>query len=367
VAVGLVVLHHSVSKPLGDALTRHHLTALARLISSTTAGGVELFFVLSGVLLLSPLITPQTERRAFAPGRYVRRRVERLWPPYLLALAFGAAVIAFTSAHPTWYSREVLPAFSWGATFRQLGLVNLGWTSYNGAWWSLTIEVVFYAVLAGAGIVIARRAVLLPTWARRITIVVVFAVAFVAFKAHFNGADVASGDTFTVFLMYLPCFAIGGLTGALVAGVRSATLRAMVVAGAAVVLLSTVATSVSPIIGFALVDGALVVALGRGRLRTVARILRAPLVVWLGERSYSMFLVHFSVLYVILHAASFHFASRTGAYFVTTRVAAVPAILLVTIAVFEVAEKPFARGLATAGARWPWQARVSDVAPIPTA
>src|SRR5665213_2363615 len=88
-AVTLVLIHHGVSGAVVPALRVRGWTTLADLIFDAGASGVELFFVLSGVVLLRPYLRREQPLDIM---RYFRRRIARLWPPYLVALA-GAGVI----------------------------------------------------------------------------------------------------------------------------------------------------------------------------------------------------------------------------------------------------------------------------------
>src|SRR5512142_3099119 len=80
VAVLLVLVHHSASSTIRDSLALHGLRVVGELFFRTTASGVELFFVLSGVVLLRPYL--RGDRRLDAPV-YAKRRLERIAPPYV--------------------------------------------------------------------------------------------------------------------------------------------------------------------------------------------------------------------------------------------------------------------------------------------
>jgi peptidoglycan/LPS O-acetylase OafA/YrhL len=117
----------------------------ANFVSSATRSGVELFFVLSAVVLGRRYIR---EGRKFDARSYFRRRAERIWPPYLFAWLLAGAAIAVTSAWPTWWSvNAYLPSFKVGEWLGQSFILNWWSPPYNFAWWSLTIEVSFYVLL----------------------------------------------------------------------------------------------------------------------------------------------------------------------------------------------------------------------------
>jgi peptidoglycan/LPS O-acetylase OafA/YrhL len=89
VAASLVVVFHLGGNTLGPGLA-------ASFVSAATASGVELFFVLSAVVLGRGYIR---EGRPLVARTYFRRRAERLWPPYLVAWILAGATIAVTSAN----------------------------------------------------------------------------------------------------------------------------------------------------------------------------------------------------------------------------------------------------------------------------
>ena len=143
-AIALVMTHHFATGKVQMVLVARGRPLLGNAIGLTTNSGVELFFVLSGVVLLRPYLRKLRPLRAL---QYFRRRIERLWPPFLGALFFGGIVVMIATMWPTWYSREILPQFSLTDWARQLPIMNFGWPIYNLAWWSLTPELTFYILI----------------------------------------------------------------------------------------------------------------------------------------------------------------------------------------------------------------------------
>jgi peptidoglycan/LPS O-acetylase OafA/YrhL len=117
IAASMIVLHHAFSSNIAAALTKMHLHALGFLLQTVTGSGVNLFFVLSGVVLLRPYLRGQ---RKFKTLDYFWRRLKRIYPPYFFALAFGAWVIWFNTYYPTWYNIKGMNIpFTWMETFRE--------------------------------------------------------------------------------------------------------------------------------------------------------------------------------------------------------------------------------------------------------
>jgi len=353
VAVTLVLSHHFLTSALATELVRHHLTTLAAFLSTLTRSGVELFFVLSAVVLLRPYLRGE---RKMALLRFYSRRVQRLWPPYLAALFLAGLVIWFNTVVPTWYSREVWFRFSprdWG---RQILMFNFGWPTYNVAWWSLTIELLFYVVAPLLVLWLTRVGV----GRRRYTLLVVAAL-LVGLMVNFSGpVPEPGGDRLTTLrlaLTYAPCFAIGCAIAA--RDFDADTGATLVAVGAAVLFVTIVQPVFNVHAAYALVyGGAVILAMSP---TTPLRLLETFPLVWLGERSYSLFLTHFSALYAADNVAALFFPARVTSYFLLSRALGLVLALFATLLVFCLVERRFAKNLATAKVLFPWQSSVSSL------
>ena len=141
----LVVIHHSGLAALGTKIIDSGNIFWGQFLYTIGSSGVEMFFLLSGVVLLRGYLRKGRKMDAIL---YVKRRVERLWPPYLVAWLFAGPVILLTSMHPPWWVENAnLPDFNLVSWFSQIGIIYFGSSSFNFAWWSLTIEIVFYLLV----------------------------------------------------------------------------------------------------------------------------------------------------------------------------------------------------------------------------
>lgn len=99
--------------------------------------GVYLFFILSGFLICRMI----GSARSFSYPRFLWRRIYRIYPAFLLALALGVAVFAFYAG---W------APFSWRGLAANIVLLNgireLNVVPYLHQTWSLFNEMVFYLV-----------------------------------------------------------------------------------------------------------------------------------------------------------------------------------------------------------------------------
>jgi peptidoglycan/LPS O-acetylase OafA/YrhL len=346
VASALVVIHHLGAATLGTQLIDKGHRLAGHVISTGTAAGVELFFVLSAVVLARPYLHGAPLRF----GRYIARRVQRLMPPYILAWLLAGLSIFLASMAPTWWTETAnLPSFSLATWTQQALIFYVGHDHYSFAWWSLTVEVLFYALLPLAVLVLsvfkASQHWRAPLFA------IALLIAAWAYATAWTPAGWGGLWPLQKLAVYASCFA-GGLV---LASGRLGPLfeRGALAAGVAVVAASAFLPSVNVHVGWGLLYLALV-SKAMDRNAAWSKFLSRDGFVWLGERSYSLFLVHFPVIVLVCHAASLVFDGKTGAYFISTRVLGAALSVWAAMVVFHLAERRFAHGLVTAERFWPW-------------
>jgi len=139
-AASLVVLHHIGTT---DGIETHYLPGAGPIfgwLRNSGAAGVDLFFVISGFIMMT------TSWRSFgatgASAKFFLRRVVRIYPPYWLVLIPLLAVYLIAPAHFTGF-HPVHPDLV--ASF--LLLPSLGGQLLFVAW-TLVFEMYFYAVFA---------------------------------------------------------------------------------------------------------------------------------------------------------------------------------------------------------------------------
>src|SRR3569832_2618146 len=250
--------------------------------------GVELFFVLSGFILCHVYLQGAGEGR-FKYGSFLWARLARVYPLHLATLLGvgamgGAALLAGRNIDPNIVSLKALPANllllqAWG--FAPVA----GW---NHPSWSISAE--WFAYLCFPAFAwIAWRLRERPQAAIAGAIALIFGL-YAAFQAltgfHLTEATIAWGA-----LRNVPCFAYG--CAVYLAWRKGAVQRAGFAAWGA-------GLSLAAIVGFALVgaqDAVIVSLFGllilmlAGLSHTRAPLLSNPLFVWLGEVSYSIYMV----------------------------------------------------------------------------
>ena len=81
-------------------------------------------------------------------GTYFLRRVERIWPPFLVVLLLEALPTIIVARFPTALSRmDRAFTFNFTDLAFQAIIINFSTPIWNMAWWSLSIEVMFYVLV----------------------------------------------------------------------------------------------------------------------------------------------------------------------------------------------------------------------------
>ena len=127
------------------------LVGRARFLRRVFAYGheaVAVFIVLSGYCLMLPVVLKSPDRLQVEFGRFMRRRAQRILPPYFIALAVSLALIATVAPlrvvdHRTIWA-DSLPGLDRGAIASHVLLVHNWFPAYkvqiNGPLWSVATE-----------------------------------------------------------------------------------------------------------------------------------------------------------------------------------------------------------------------------------
>ena len=274
--------------------------------------GVPIFFVLSGFLLFRPWVkSAATGGPPPSLSRYARHRVRRIMPAYVITVLIAYVLYHFREAGPN-------PGHTWYGLFRNLTLTQIYCNGYLGKYlhqgltqmWSLAVEASFYVVLPLLAylllVLICRR-----SWRPRLLVGTLLAMALISpawvVLVH---VDHWFPDGARLWLpTYLAWFLAGMLLAVLQAmGVRCYAFAAIPLAVICYVIVSTPiggAPTTSPASAweavvktcFYAVIATLAVAPlaldgGTAVQGWYARVLASRPMVWLGEISYEIFLIH---------------------------------------------------------------------------
>lgn len=265
--------------------------------------GVPLFFILSGYGAAA------LGARGTAWPRFVFTRAARLWPAYAAACGLTLSVVGVFGLP----GREVPPRDAW----LNLTTLHSPWRAMpiNGAYWSLEVEMAFYALVA---ICLA-----LGLWRWR---TLVLAVLVGLYLAQADRVEWMPSLEWSAF------FLLGSLTYDTRAGWRAHHLAAgaWAVAGLVVMHLreplsgATPGVQRMPVLVTAAIWCPLVWYAARGGL---AWACLRPLG-WLGGVSYTLYLVHQNIGYVVLREAAVRGWGRFAAILAACGVALALAVVL---------------------------------------
>jgi peptidoglycan/LPS O-acetylase OafA/YrhL len=329
-----VMLHHLA----GAGMMLHPAVAmLPRPLRSVAEGGylaVQTFFLLSGFVLARNYARTEWTRSSVI--RYLSGRFARIYPAYILSLAIVAYFIARFLARP-WISTG-----SKASALLTYGLLLQGWRNgagpgWNTPAWSLSCELFFYVCLP---------AILPFIWrARRGAFALVVTVSFVApvVLAHLN-----------VPFYWKPVHHFGDFTMGIAAARIFGQLELRrnrerlapffylpaIVFGAGLIAYPHVLdgtyldlnTALRPLNAIALIG----LALGGG---LVARALSIRVIEYLGEASYSMYILHVPLLWWYGNGGlkRLHLAPAPAAVIYGV------GVLIAAVLSFELVEKPASR------------------------
>ncbi|KUH73785.1 acyltransferase [Mycolicibacterium novocastrense] len=312
------------------------------LVYSRAEIGVPIFFVLSGFLLFSPWV-----KAAYAGSsppstrRYAWRRVRRIMPAYVVTVLAAYLVYHFRTAGPN-------PGHTWEGLLRNLTHTQIYTDNYLYSYlhqgltqmWSLAVEVAFYAVLPLLAwlllVVLCRR-----RWRPGLLIGGLSALALItpAWLVLVHTTDFLPDGARLWLPSYLAWFIGGMLLAALQPlGVRAYGLACIPLAVACYFIAST------PIAGepttspaelrealvkaffYAVIATLAVAPLALGDRGIYARVLSSRPMVFLGEISYEIFLIHLITMELAM-VEVLHYPIYTGSIamlFLVTFVMTVP-------------------------------------------
>jgi peptidoglycan/LPS O-acetylase OafA/YrhL len=288
----------------------------AGLLGSRMEIGVPIFFVLSGFLLFRPWVRATAfDRPAPSVRRYAWRRVLRIMPAYVVTVLLAYLIYHYRTAGPN-------PGHNWIGLLRNLTLTQIYTDNYMFGYlhqgltqmWSLAVEVAFYVVLPLLAYLtlvrLCRRqwrpvrllagltalAVISPAW-----LILVHATDFLP-----DGARLwlptylvwfVGGMALAVLqAMGVRCYGFVAIPLALICYVIAATP----IAGEPTTSPTKLSEALVKAAFYAAIATLAVAPLALGNQGWYARWLASRPMVWLGEISYEIFLVHLVLMEVVM-------------------------------------------------------------------
>lgn len=309
--------------------------------------GVPMFFVLSGYLLFRPWVkSAATGGPPPSLSRYAWHRVRRIMPAYVITVLFAYVLYHFREAGPN-------PGHSWLGLVRNLTLTQIYCNGYLGKYlhqgltqmWSLAVEGSFYVVLPLLSylllVVICRR-----RWQPKLALAALAGLALISpgwlVLVH---TDHWFPDGARLWLpTYLAWFLAGmALTVLQAMGVRAYAFVAIPlavicyfivstpIAGAPTTSPATLSEALYKTTFYTVIAALAVTPLALGDKGWYSRVLASRPMLWLGEISYEIFLIHlitmeFAMDYVV--GARVYTGSMLNLFVATVALTIPPAWLL---------------------------------------
>lgn len=311
VAALLVVLTHAAYT------TGKYPQGYVGLVYSRMEIGVPIFFVLSGFLLFLPWVkAAANDEPAPSLRRYAWHRVRRIMPAYVITVVAAYLVYHFRTAGPN-------PGHTWEGLFRNLTFTQIYTDDYLFSFlhqgltqmWSLAVEVAFYVALPAMAylllVVLCRR-----QWRPWLLLagLAVLAAASPAWMWLVHNTDFLPDGA----KLWLPGYVAWFVGGMVLAALQPLGIRAYALACVPLALVSYFIVS-TPIAGepttspaelrealfktafYAVIATLVVAPLALGEHKGLyARLMASRPMVFLGEISYEIFLIHLVLMEVVM-------------------------------------------------------------------
>jgi peptidoglycan/LPS O-acetylase OafA/YrhL len=299
--------------------TGHYIDGYVGVIYSRMEIGVPIFFLLSGFLLFRPWV--QAAASGAAPpslGRYARHRLRRIMPAYVVTVLLAYLIYHFRMAGPN-------PGHTWLGLVRNLTLTQIYADHYVYTYlhqgltqmWSLAVEVSFYVVLplfAYVLLVLLCRRRWRPM--RLLAGLAVLAAGSPAWLTLVHTTHVLPDGARLWLPTYVAWFVGGMMLAVLQAmGVRCYAFVCIPLALVSYFIVSTpiggepttsptgLRDALVKVAFYAAIAALLVAPLALGGTDSVGwytKLLASGPMVWLGEISYEIFLIHLIVMEVAM-------------------------------------------------------------------
>lgn len=259
---------------------------------------VPLFFCISGFCITFGIFKRSAEGRNTTAMDFTFRRFYRIYPPYILAVLLYLVKYLLVP-NPARQLSDLPSILFYNITLTQLFTEN--WTQLNPAFWSLCVEMQFYVFIALCLVLLGRG------WKKTTScfISLVFLVSvFMTFWQRANGS-IPEWTWFMAFPRYAPLF----FMGASMAWYRVHQRRGEPVSVCQSLMLVIIFLAAVGLVSWGWLISFLIILAGISSRLKLLQNLKSLLcwrpLMFLGDRSYSIYLVHgLGVAFLSQHGAA---------------------------------------------------------------
>lgn len=306
ISILLVLLHHfNIPYKLHDTFLGFHIfgESFSTLLARNGNYGVTMFFVISGFLITQHTLSRNESLSKINIVHFYIRRIARIIPCLVLLItmvtilgAFGLK--PFINQTPNdievSYAVTVFAALSF---WMNILIIKYGWVNYAlGVLWSLSVEEIFYLAFPIVCLILGKGRGF-----------IIFLLAIICYAPYFRFLHFGeeSGAYLYHYLSSFDGIAIGCLTALLVQkmqwkGQFKQPFMAVIILFMCILYFYAPIKAVSPwgMSLFALLSAALIVCFSHKIVEKSPSYI-AKIFIWIGQRSYEMYLFHLIVLGLI--------------------------------------------------------------------
>lgn len=306
IAIILVLLHHfNIPYKLHDTLLGIQVfgESLTTLIARNGNYGVILFFVISGFLITQHTLQRDGSLTNIRIKPFYIRRIARIIPCLLLLIAVvtllgSLGIKPFMNQAPNGievsYGLTVFAAISF---WMNILIIKFGWVNYAyGVLWSLSVEEIFYVLFPILAALLGRG--------RGFILLLIAVICYAPYFRYLHFAEESGAYLYHYFASF-DGIAMGCLTALLMQKVKiSAHGQKYLILFSSLSMIALYFYApiklVSPwgVSLFALLSASLIFAVAQTTQATTDHRIATPLV-WVGQRSYELYLFHLVVLGLI--------------------------------------------------------------------
>ena len=282
--------------------------------------GVDVFFVVSGFVIMSSILRQESEGQRFSLLNFFKRRAQRLYPAFLAVIIFVFVISFLTQSFIHVQQETARTGFGASLFFANYVLLARKIDYFNPLYpnplthtWSLSVEEQFYIVLGILFLLLKRFKVSLSGL---FAMVVVAVIASLSLYSCFNFRNLPDAQRFFPNPDLFPFYSFHSRAWQLLAGVFVAqAIERLPKKGFK--FQAELSSAVAIVSFFAIIRGLIAGAeehqLGRDALsitiastlfifsisfpiKSLSQIRLPKIIKWLGDRSYSIYLVHWPII-----------------------------------------------------------------------